>query len=700
MTDALGEMTRWWLTVIGLGLLAAPLAMVVFEPLRDRGWGLTKALALALISWWVFLAGSLNFLPFTRTALLVGIALLFLASLVTGMRRREDLFRFLTRNWRLLVAEELLMGVGFVTWAWIRAHQPDIVGLEKFMDFGFVNAILRTRFFPPPDMWLAGESINYYYFGHLAAAVLIRATGIGSAIGYNLMIATLFSLALAGGFSLGSTLGLRLLAGVAPRRRMVLASLAGGVSALVLVFGGNLHAVVSLLSQGDREYWYPDATRYIPFTIHEFPHYSFVVADLHGHVSNIPYVLATLGMLLSLLLADIRRLQYLPRRLSWVRLGVGGLLLGILYMTNALDAPIYLGVIGVALTSVALAGRFSFHQLRGLGIVLGSLTVIALAASFPFHLSFAPFSAGLALVQTRSSLTQLLVLWGFFLFVGGVFATLALVRDRWSLPKRTSASVAAGFVFLLVGVSFFLVLVPEVVYFKDIYIAEYQRANTMFKLVYQAFLLMSLVTGPVLATLIWSWRVAVARLRLLLLLLLAVFVVGLVSILIYPRFAVASYYDQLRFWRGLDGTAWLARAYPDDAAAIWWLREFVQGSPVIVEAVGESYTDYARVSANTGLPTILGWRVHEWLWRGSFAEPAKRTEEVARLYTTQDPVLACEIIDRYGVEYVFVGALERRAYPDLEEQTLATLGNLVFAQGETRIYRIHSPCGVSAAYPL
>ena len=45
------------------------------------------------------------------------------------------------------------------------------------------------------------------------------------------------------------------------------------------------------------KYWYPNATRFIPFTIHEFPSYSYVVADLHGHVFDIPFVLLTLALL-------------------------------------------------------------------------------------------------------------------------------------------------------------------------------------------------------------------------------------------------------------------------------------------------------------------------------------------------------------------------------------------------------------------
>ena len=42
------------------------------------------------------------------------------------------------------------------------------------------------------------------------------------------------------------------------------------------------------IGEGMNTYWYPNATRFIPWTIHEFPSYSFVVSDVHGHVLSIP----------------------------------------------------------------------------------------------------------------------------------------------------------------------------------------------------------------------------------------------------------------------------------------------------------------------------------------------------------------------------------------------------------------------------
>ena len=128
----------------------------------------------------------------------------------------------------------------------------------------------------------------------------------------------------------------------------------------------------------------------------------------------------------------------------------------------------------------------------------------------------------------------------------------------------------------------------------------------------------------------------------------------------------------------------------------------MKDQPVILEAQGDSYTDYARVSANTGLPTVLGWTVHEWLWRGSYGlpdgqnadplkiykVPAPRITEVQTLYETTDITEAKLLLNKYHVQYVFIGNLEYEKYPKLEESKFAQLGKIVFQKGKTKIYKL------------
>ena len=110
-----------------------------------------------------------------------------------------------------------------------------------------------------------------------------------------------------------------------------------------------------------------------------------------------------------------------------------------------------------------------------------------------------------------------------------------------------------------------------------------------------------------------------------------------------------------------------------------------------MEADGDSYTDFARVSAFTGRPTIIGWAVHEWLWRGTYDAVAPRREEVRQIYESEDIVLTASLLNKYSVHYVIVGKLEREKYKSLQEWKFGQLGREIFRAGGTIIYIIEEP---------
>ena len=115
----------------------------------------------------------------------------------------------------------------------------------------------------------------------------------------------------------------------------------------------------------------------------------------------------------------------------------------------------------------------------------------------------------------------------------------------------------------------------------------------------------------------------------------------------------------------LDGTAYLADSQPDDYAAIAWLNENVDGAPIILEAPGtggSSYVYEGRVSALTGLPTLLGWAGHEGQWRGSYDVQTAREPDIETIYNTLDLEAALTLLDKYDITYVYVGPLERSKY--------------------------------------
>jgi uncharacterized membrane protein len=681
----------WWFLIFSLGIVFLPLTLSLFSKFFDKGYTLSKIMGILLVSYLVWLFGSLKILPFITTSIWLIIILSLVVNLFITKIQKVHLKKLFKSSWRIFVFEEILFFLCLAFWSYVRGFQPAIQGLEKFMDFGFVNSILRSQYFPPADMWLAGETINYYYFGHLVTAVLSKLSGIDSTISYNLMIATLFAFTLTAAFSLGGNLITHSMPKTLQKRNVRAlticnffrlnkkAIIAGLLSAFLLTLGGNFHPLYWFLTHGNFSgYWYPDATRFIvqqfgaaDNTIHEFPIYSFVVADLHGHLLDLPFALLFLGLMVRII-----RLK----KLGFIDFVIPSLTLAVMYTTNAWDFPIYFLVLGAVILWLN-------HQKYGLAIKTFSKTFLfsifyflfSISFSLPFHINFKPIASGVALTDFHSPLWMLAVLWGFPLLITLSFTLFLITKKRIT---NYELRITDTFILILFGVSWFLIIFPEIFYIKDIYIHSHQRANTMFKLTYQSFVMFSLVGGYILVRLITGIRQNLFKFLIVLFNFSFLF-----FIFLYPYFAIRSYYG-LKNYQGLYGLNYLKSLYPDDYQAILWLKQNISGQPVIVEAVGESYTDFARVSANTGLPTILGWRVHEWLWRGSFDEPAKRTEEVKEIYESENLEETKKLLTKYNVGYIFVGTLEQQAYPNLKEEKFTKIGKLIFTNNKTQIYQV------------
>jgi uncharacterized membrane protein len=179
-----------------------------------------------------------------------------------------------------------------------------------------------------------------------------------------------------------------------------------------------------------------------------------------------------------------------------------------------------------------------------------------------------------------------------------------------------------------------------------------------------------------------------------------VFIVGMLSLLCisltYPAMGVWSktnHFNPPTGWT-LDGSAYLVQYASDEAAAMDWLRHAPLG--VVAEAVGGSYSSYARMSANSGQPTVLGWDGHEHQWRGGFEEMGSRASDIQRLYGTSIWVEALGILQQYDIRYVVVGNLERAAYAagskgcprGLDEGKFMFSFDVVFQQGGITIYQV------------
>jgi uncharacterized membrane protein len=141
--------------------------------------------------------------------------------------------------------------------------------------------------------------------------------------------------------------------------------------------------------------------------------------------------------------------------------------------------------------------------------------------------------------------------------------------------------------------------------------------------------------------------------------------------------------------RTLDGTAYLEERNPEEYEAIQWINANLEPG-VILEAVGGSYSEYARISTHTGIPTILGWVFHEQQWRGEQHPEfiGSRQEDVRRIYEARNPDEAMALIEYYNIDYVYVGPLEQRTYNFLSESRLMEFLNPIFRNRGVTIFAV------------
>ena len=237
---------------------------------------------------------------------------------------------------------------------------------------------------------------------------------------------------------------------------------------------------------------------------------------------------------------------------------------------------------------------------------------------------------------------------------------------------------SAFFIALLVVLGALLVIAPEFVFLRDQF---GNRMNTVFKFYYQAWILWSIAAAYGTIKLVQGSKSVV---RFLVVFILAVSTgIGMV----YTVTALPDKADMANIASRtnitLDGAAQFKINNQDEWQAFGWLAN--QPRAVIVEAVGGSYTDFARMSTFSGQPTLLGWPGHESQWRGGFTEIGSRQQDVEAIYTSPDWESTRQLLVRYAVDFVVVGNMERNTYA-VNEQKLIENMPIAFQSGNLTIY--------------
>jgi YYY domain-containing protein len=447
----------WLLAIYGLAALGMPAAWAVFGRWRDGGALWAKPIGLLLLGYAVWLPASLGLWQYDRWAVLGGLALVLMLNVAVLMWAGRSasarpalaaMAATLRERRREVIRGEAVFLAAFAGLALVRALNPDlwhpIWGGEKPMEFGFLNAILRSPVMPPYDPFFSGGYINYYYYGFYLISLPIKITGIAPAVGFNLGVATVFALTLAGAYGLVAQLTGR------ARYGLLAAALVGILGNLAGFFAAGwsrgFAPVVEALRGGPGGFgarlgdWFIGPTRVIPNTINEFPTFTFLFADLHPHMIAMPIALLVAAIGLQIVDARLRD-EARPQLL--VCLGLLALALGALAVTNSWDFPTYGLLVGLALLGAAWrAGGPRGRGVPWAGLLRAGLTGVAvgvagLALYAPFFDRYYAPVGGIGTVP-----------WGDgtrvadFLLIYGLFAAAllpALAGGLWRLLGRRAA---------------------------------------------------------------------------------------------------------------------------------------------------------------------------------------------------------------------------------------------------------------------
>lgn len=700
--------------------IAGYLILRRFLAARPGLYALGKIAGPLFFSFAAWLLVAIGTVPFTRPVLIVvAAAVVAAAVVVAGVAAVRRPPGFLSA--REIAWTEGIVWASFLFFALVRSRNPEIFWGEKPMDFSFLNLLYRTVSLPPVEPWFAGTPLSYTYFGHFTLAAMGKTLAIQPALMFNLGVALFAALTAAGFFAAGAVLGNGLGTGL--------------LAAILGLTAGNLSGIREVLTRkavNFDTFW--ATSRVIPDTINEYPFWSFLFADLHAHLLELPFALGFVALLLlaghALLTPEAGQEK---ERAPLVVLGA--LFLGAAAVTNGWSVPIW-ATLSLVVLCVAAVGR-GWGVLGAVLAAWAACVAGSLLLTRPFWTAFVAPQRQVGLeVGPFAAPRDVFLHFGLFFAILVPFLLLVLWRALAPQPGRPRLAALGLFALVVVALPMtllawtpgqpilrvapsirnFAALLSFVGFFAAFHrrtdarhrlpaalsgfafgviagcevVTVWDRMNTVFKFYFDTWLVLSLSSALVVRDLLaglFCGRTGRLVWKTLL-------VAGAAASVFTSAVAMTGLLRTNRVSgpRGtLDGTRYLSTVDPDGSALYAWLATSVSGLPTIAEAWGPSYQDFTRVCMNSGLPTVLGWDYHLTQRGKSWAAIDQRKEDLRTLYTAQTAEQAAAVLRRYQVRYVVSGPVEQRAYLGEKSPSFDSFEGLlrpVFRKGGTTLYEV------------
>lgn len=148
----------------------------------------------------------------------------------------------------------------------------------------------------------------------------------------------------------------------------------------------------------------------------------------------------------------------------------------------------------------------------------------------------------------------------------------------------------------------------------------------------------------------------------------------------------------------LSGTNHLIYFHDTDYQAIEWIKEQLPPKSIILEA-NQPDKDYSgRISAYTGMSTILGWiNRQEFAYGPSIKrELNNRQSDINKIYSERDKHKVLDLIKKYNIRYIYVGELENALYPDDSLSGFKEVASLIFQSSGPKSSKVYELEGNSS----
>ncbi|MGD9580110.1 MAG: DUF2298 domain-containing protein [Vampirovibrionia bacterium] len=732
------DVFKWYFAIQILSVIGFILGYNLLSSLKFHGFSISKSFGIFIIGLitWFICNEKLTILPYTSQTLYVIILILCGFTIYTYLQNKEEINKFITTNYKYLISIEIAFLIFFLIFVLLRTYTPNIEGTEKPLEFVVINSILNGQYFPQQDCWLAGEKLNYYYFGQYLFSNITKLSLIKSSIAFNLINPTILALIIISSFEFIYELTNKIKWGI--------------LAAFMTGLMGNLEPITEIIKYGWKSEsfsWWASG-HIIPNSFPEFPYWSYLHSDVHAHFLVHPFTILFLFLLLAYIkdktllitIENFKNKEKITKNLLLCAL------VGSFMLTNSWNYPCAIALLLAALFIHCYTNMEKTSLIVNIIRIFPPIIFYTICSYIIYLAFYAYYSSpieGIGLVnpENRTTLEQFILLTGTFLLpiilyilidsfiyvikdknksltakiliLAGIIAIPSLVYFltksivllitifiwEYFLIKllRRSLNTDTSIIYSIAFLIFSLIITCEFIYINDMFGESFERQNTVAKSYIQLLLLLPIITSYIMYMI--SEKIQLNRY--IKYTYISTMTILIIASSIFLIIGTSVKNDDFKHiyktynWHipTLDGSYYIKEKYGSEYEGIIWLINNANNKDIVLEAEGKPYSHFGRVASHSGIPSLINWSGSLNVLRGKYFYliSTPRIESIKKIFsTTNKDDIKQELINN-KISYIFIGSLERSMFTPEELSGFETNKKMfekVFEKGNTTIYKV------------